>query len=97
MADVEEIRIFIASPSDLEEERDAVTRVIERVNTALAGFEPIRLRPIKWETDVQPAIGGDAQNIVNSAMAGEYEVFIGILWALWDANTPIRFRHSRRV
>ena len=29
MADVEEIRIFIASPSDLEEERDAVTRVIE--------------------------------------------------------------------
>ena len=88
MADVEEVRIFIASPSDLEEERDAVKRVIERVNLAMADLEPIRLRPIKWETDVQPAIGGDAQDIVNSALAGEYEVFIGILWTRFGTPTP---------
>ncbi len=88
MADVEEVRIFIASPSDLEEERDAVKRVIERVNLAMADLEPIRLRAIKWETDVQPAIGGDAQDIVNSALAGEYEVFIGILWTRFGTPTP---------
>ena len=88
MANIEEVRVFIASPSDVEEERDAVERVIERVNRTVAGLQPIRLLPIRWETAVQPAIGGDAQHIVNSELAGEYEVFIGILWTRFGTPTP---------
>ena len=58
MADVEEIRVFIASPSDVEAERDALERVIESVNLSVAGLDPpVRLRAIRWETAVQPAIG----------------------------------------
>ena len=37
---------------------------------------------------MQPAIGGDAQDIVNSALSGEYEVFIGILWTRFGTPTP---------
>ena len=89
MADVEEIRVFIASPADVQEERDAVERVIEKVTLSVAGLDPpVRLRAIRWETAVQPAIGGDSQAIVNSQLAGEYEVFIGILWMHFGTPTP---------
>ena len=89
MADVEEVRVFIASPADVQEERDAVERVIKGVNLSVTGLAPpVRLRAIRWETAVQPAIGGDSQAIVNSQLAGEYEVFIGILWMHFGAPTP---------
>ena len=89
MADVKEIRVFIASPADVQEERDAVERVIEKVNLSVAGLDPrVMLRAIRWETAVQPAIGGDSQAIINSQLAGEYEVFIGILWMHFGTPTP---------
>ena len=88
MADVEEIRVFIASPSDVEAERDALERVIKSVNLSVAGLEPVRLRLVRWETAVQPETGGDSQAIVSSQLAGEYEVFIGILWTHFGTPTP---------
>ena len=88
MADVEEIRVFIASPSDVEAERDALEEVIKSVNLSVAELEPVRLRLIRWETAVQPATGGGAQDIIDSQLAGEYEVFIGILWMHFGTPTP---------
>ena len=62
MANVKEIRVFIASPADVREERDAVERAIDTVNLSVAALDPpVRLRLIRWETAVQPAIGGDSQ------------------------------------
>ena len=95
MADVEEIRVFIASPSDVEAERDSLERVIERVNRSVADLEPVRLRLVRWETAVQPAIGGDPQEIIGSQLAGKYEVFIGILWMHFGTPTP-RFDSGTR-
>ena len=89
MADVEEIRVLIASPADVQEERDLVEKIIEQVNRIVTALEPpIRLRLIRWETAVQPAIGGDPQAIVNSQVPAEYEVFIGILWTHFGTPTP---------
>ena len=88
MADVEEIRVFIASPSDVEAERDALERVIKSVNLSVADLEPVRLRLVRWETAVQPETGGDSQAIVNAQSAGKYEVFIGILWTHFGTPTP---------
>ena len=88
MADVEEIRVFIASPADLQEEREAVEKVIDNVNKSVAEYDPpVRLKSIRWETAVQPAIGEDSQAIINSQLAGKYEVFIGILWMYFGTPT----------
>lgn len=88
VASVEEIRVFIASPSDVEEERDVLEKVIKNVNQSFAGLEPIQLRLVRWEDTVQPAVGGDPQEIINSQVAGNYEVFIGILWTRFGTPTP---------
>ena len=88
VASVEEIRVFIASPSDVEEERDVLEEVIKNVNLGFAGLEPIQLRLVRWEDTVQPAVGGDPQEIINSQVAGNYEVFIGILWTRFGTPTP---------
>ena len=88
VASVEEIRVFIASPSDVEEERDVLEKVIKNVNQTFAGLEPIQLRLVRWEDAVQPAVGGDPQEIINSQVAGNYEVFIGILWTRFGTPTP---------
>jgi len=47
-------RVFIASPSDLPEERDAATDVINDWNAQHAAAEGVVLLPVRWETHARP-------------------------------------------
>ena len=53
----ETYRILIASPSDLEEERQAVTEAINDWNAQHAASESTVLLPVKWETHATPRAG----------------------------------------
>src|SRR5712691_7731951 len=47
------IRIFLASPSDVEEERDALSSLIQEINDVLAFLAPdraLRLELVRYET-----------------------------------------------
>jgi hypothetical protein len=48
------LRIMIASPSDLAEEREAVTDAINEWNVQHSAAESIVLLPVKWETHATP-------------------------------------------
>lgn len=83
-ATTRELLVFIASPSDLPEEREAVRRAADKANVALGGFFEVRLRVEGWE-QVMPGLGRP-QELINP-MVNNCDVFIGLLNRRWGSST----------
>lgn len=75
------IQVFVASPSDVQEERNALQSVVNEVNQNIGSSLGIRLELVRWETNVTPGFGIDAQDVINKQIGDNYDIFIGILWA----------------
>ena len=73
------LNIFVASPSDVSEERNCLDSVVSRVNSSFAKT-CVRLELIRWEQDASPALGGDAQTVISDQLPTDYDVFVGIMW-----------------
>lgn len=80
-------RVFLASPGDVDEERSIVSNVIMELNKTIASAQGIVLELIRWETDTFPNFGTDAQDVINSQIEQNYDVFIGILWSRFGTAT----------
>jgi hypothetical protein len=81
------LRVFVASPRDVEEERVALEAIVDEINKTLTPHVGIRLDLIKWETDVMPGVGESAQAVINRQIGDEYDIFIGILWKHFGTPT----------
>jgi hypothetical protein len=56
----DKIRIFVASPGDVQDERDQLGQVVQELNTTLSALVPERglvLELVKWETHARPGTG----------------------------------------
>ena len=62
---VSKYRIFLASPSDLTEEREAIDAVISELNENYGNQNNIIIELLKWETNSAPAISNDTPNGLN--------------------------------
>jgi hypothetical protein len=74
-----ELTVFIASPGDVRPEREILDSVAAEINLSQGVSSGCRLRLIKWETDVIPGLGTDAQSVVNEQVGTNYDVFLGIM------------------
>lgn len=72
------LRIMIASPGDVEEERRIASDVIHRWNSANAAARQLILLPVKWETHSTPEFGEHPQTIINRQILDEADILIGI-------------------
>jgi hypothetical protein len=81
------IRIFIASPSDVDAERQAVRSAAEELNKTVSPLIGAHFDVIGWETDVHPDIGNDPQQVINNQIPDDFEIFIGIMWAKFGTPT----------
>ncbi len=81
------LRVLIASPDDVEAERQLIPAVIDEVNRLSGRDSGVRLEPISWQTDTIPGIGEDAQDVINAQIGDDYDVFIGILWKKFGTPT----------
>jgi len=72
-------RVFVASPGDVVEERERLVGVVAELNRTIGAKESARLELVRWETDVLPGIGADAQDVINAQLE-PVQVFIAILW-----------------
>ena len=72
------LNILIASPSDVAEEREVVTRTIYEWNAAHFSATGILLNPVKWESHSYPASGDRPQAIVNKQIVESGDILIGI-------------------
>lgn len=74
------ISVFVASPSDVTEERDKLESVINEINGTLSRRIGVRLDLIRYEREVPPGLGEDPQSVINENIPQDYDIFIGILW-----------------
>lgn len=74
------LQVFIASPSDVADEREVLESVVAELNRTWSKSLGVRLELLRWETSTRPGIGSEPQDVINSQIGDEYDVFIGILW-----------------
>jgi hypothetical protein len=84
MADTKKhIRVFLASPGDLQDERIAAKAMVDHINKMLSDFEGYHIDLVGWE-DTLPQYGR-AQAVINQDLE-TCELFVGMLWERW--GTP---------
>lgn len=81
------LSVFVASPSDVDEERNRLEEVIRELNTAWARELGIRLELVRWETHAYPSFGEDAQAVINDQIPDDYDLFIGLMWYRFGTPT----------
>lgn len=74
------LQVFVASPSDVTEEREVLEAVVAELNRTWSKSLGVRLELLRWEMSTRPGIGSEPQAVINSQIGDEYDVFIGILW-----------------
>ncbi|TWH92986.1 hypothetical protein IQ17_07075 [Bradyrhizobium daqingense] len=74
--------VFIASPSDLTEERErnAATEVINDWNAKHAFAEGVVLLPVRWETHARPQGGSRPQRAINAQLVSKCDILLGMFW-----------------
>lgn len=81
------LSIFLASPSDVGGERDLVAAFVSEWNNLWSEDIGIHLRLVRWETHTYPAVGADGQDVINTQIGEEYDVFLGIMWNRFGSPT----------
>jgi hypothetical protein len=73
-------RILIASPSDVDEEREIVTRAIQEWNDLHSYSRKVALLPLRWETHTAPEYGTRPQEVINRVIVDQCDLLVGIFW-----------------
>jgi len=76
---VKVLRVFLASPADVQPERAKVENVIAELNESSAPYLGLHLEIIRWE-DTVPGMGRPQQVILDQVDLNDTDIFIGILW-----------------
>lgn len=79
-AKVDLYKIFIASPSDLKEERDAIPELINEWNAIYGAQFGIFFLPVKWETQSAPMMGERPQAIINEQLLDQCDLLVALFW-----------------
>ncbi len=78
------VRVFIASPDDLGEERRLFRDIVDEVNRSKANGMEIQLEPLGWE-DTLPG-SGRPQELINEDIK-KCDLMIMLLWKRWGTPT----------
>ena len=77
------VRVFLASPSDLSNERLIARAAVDEINKTVARPAGFHVDLIGWEDTLSAA--GRPQGLINEDLV-TCQMFIGMLWARW--GTP---------
>lgn len=77
------VRVFLASPGDLQDDRKAAKSVVDDINESLAAVFGLQVELVGWEDTVSAY--GRPQAIINRDLE-RCEVFVGMMWKKW--GTP---------
>ena len=81
------LRVLIASPADLVEERVAAAEAINDWNAQHSATKMVVLLPVAWETHSRPSKGGRPQAILNSQFVDDCDIVVGMFWARLGTDT----------
>src|SRR5215475_12704968 len=82
------LKVFLASPGDVKEERAALARLVRDINDVLAFLAPekhLTLELVRYETHTFPDLG-QPQEVINRQIPVDYDIFVGVMWS--RSGTP---------
>lgn len=82
-------KIMIASPGDVQVERNVIREVVHEWNSIHAEKNRIVLLPVGWETDGTPIMGEHPQEILNSQILRSSDVLVAVFWTRIGTATPL--------
>jgi len=95
------LQIFVASPSDVSEERQLLQGVVAELNRTWADSLGVTYRVYGWDINVTPGFGTEPQSVINSQIPADYDVFVGIFWGRlgnpthsFSSGTVEEFEHA---
>jgi HEAT repeat protein len=88
------LRIVVASPGDVQAERDLFPGVIDELNRGIAADRNLRLELVRWETDSFPGFHPEGpQGLIDFVLKIEdCNILIGIFWKRF--GTPVMDANS---
>src|SRR5215207_2242218 len=82
-------RVLIASPSDVEEEREIAVRVIQAWNDLYSYTRKVVLLPLRWETHTAREYDIRPQEVINRAIVDNCDLVVGVFWTRIGTRTGI--------
>jgi HEAT repeat protein len=84
------LRIVVASPADVQAEREALPAIIEELNRGIAGDRGLMFELSSWENDGYPGLDRQGpQGLLDKILKIENcDVLIGIFWKRFGTPTP---------
>jgi len=91
----QKLKIFLASPGDVADERERVKAVVEELTRTgnAADKLGIELEVLDWKTHVSPAVGRPEGETLKQLPVEMWDIFIGIFWMRF--GTPPNAVHSQ--
>jgi hypothetical protein len=84
------LRVLIASPSDVKDERSEIPNILRRWNNEHGEDKKIVLLPMGWETESYPLYDPKAngpQNILNEQIVQKADIVIAVFWTRLGTST----------
>ncbi|MGN6026008.1 hypothetical protein ACP6NF_16575 [Alcaligenes faecalis] len=81
--------VLIASPSDVNEEREAIAQTLHDWNSLNSEETGKVLLPVRWESHSAPVMGERPQGIINNQVVRDCDMLIGAFWTRLGSPTGI--------
>ena len=82
-----EYRCLLISPSDVQEERDAVSQIMAQWNALVGKGHDARVHLVRWETHSVPDVSAPAQEVLNRDVVDDCDFGIAIFWSRLGSPT----------
>lgn len=82
------LRVMIASPSDVQDARDAVERAVYSWNDANAENKGIIFQPWRWETSAVAVLGAHPQHLINAQGVDKSDIVFAMFAGRLGSATP---------
>ncbi|MFP5263692.1 MAG: hypothetical protein ACLGJB_17565 [Blastocatellia bacterium] len=94
MKQVELLRVVVASPGDVQAERNSLPAILEDLNRGVAADRALRLELYRWETDAYPAFHPEGpQGLIDPILCiQDCDILIGVFWKRF--GTPVNDAQS---
>ncbi len=82
------VSVLVASPSDVQAERDALRTAMWDFNDEHASALQVVLLPILWKTHARPELGTDPQTLLDQQIVDGADVVTGVFWTRAGSRLP---------
>ena len=93
------LKIFVASPQDVMQERQRLHRVVHALNRSGGAADQLGVvfEVLDWHTHVAPFMGRPEKVIIDQLPVEMWDIFVGILWMRFGMPTGAVDKSSQRA